>query len=173
MTKFNIHPESSLVSWTGKKVLGLHTGTIQIQNGYLTLHHEEIVDGEISIDMTTINITDISDKSIYKNFLDHLNNSDFFAVDQYKTAQLKIVSGKKENNQYHISGNLTIKNQTHPITFYMSVDILTDFLHALGEITIDRTQYDITYGSGKFISNLGNKLIYDEFVLQFKLIGKK
>lgn len=173
MTRFNIQTESSTVNWTGKKVLGLHTGTIQIKNGFLSFENDEIIDGEIDIDMTSIVITDIADKAIYKEFFDHLNHDDFFSVNQFKTASLKINNGQKENTHYIISGDLTIKDITHPIHFTATVEIFTDFLHALGEIKIDRTLYNIRYGSGKFIPNLGDKLIYDEFVLQFKLVGQR
>jgi polyisoprenoid-binding protein YceI len=173
MTKFNIHTESSNVNWTGKKILGLHTGSIQIKSGFLSFENDDIIDGEIEIDMTSIVITDINDKAIYRAFIDHLNNDDFFSVSQFKTASLKIKNGFREDIRYIISGNLTIKEITHPIKFTASVEIFTDFLHALGEITIDRTLYNIRYGSGKFLPNLGDKLIYDEFVLQFKLVGQR
>ncbi|WP_336836464.1 YceI family protein [Sphingobacterium siyangense] len=173
MTTFNIQTESSTVNWTGMKVLGLHTGTIQIKNGFLSFENDEIIDGEIHIDMTSIVITDISDKSIYMEFFDHLNHDDFFSVDQFKKASLKIRNGRKENTHHIISGDLTIKDITQPIHFTATVEIFNDFLHALGEIKIDRTLYNIRYGSGKFIPNLGDKLIYDEFVLQFKLVGQR
>lgn len=173
MTRFNIQTESSTVNWTGKKVLGLHTGTIQIKDGFLNFQNDQITGGKIDIDMTSIVITDIEDKAVYKSFFDHLNNDDFFSVDQFKTASLQIRNGNREGNQYAINGDLTIKDITHPIDFKASVETYTDFLHALGEMKIDRTRYNIRYGSGKFIKNLGDQLIYDEFILQFKLIGKR
>ena len=173
MTTFNIQTESSTVNWTGKKVLGLHTGTIHIKDGFLSFDNGNLTGGQIVIDMTTIVITDIADKSVYNDFFNHLNSDDFFSVAQFKTSILKITKGEKVDGKYQISGDLTIKDTTHPITFEATIDILTDFLHALGEIKIDRTLYNIKYGSGKFLPNLGDKLIYDEFVLQFKLVGQK
>lgn len=173
MATFNIQTESSTVNWTGKKVLGLHTGTININNGFLSFDNDDLTGGEIVIDMTTIIITDIADKSLYKEFFDHLNNDDFFSVAQFKTSALKITKGDKVNDKYQILGDLTIKDITHPVKFTATIEIFTDFLHALGEIKIDRTLYNIKYGSGKFIPDLGDKLIYDEFVLQFKLVGQK
>ena len=143
MTRFNIQKESSTVNWTGKKVLGLHTGTINIKNGFLTFENVHLIDGEIVIDMTTIVITDIADKIIYKEFFDHLNNDDFFAVDQFKTSILKINKAEKSGDKYKISGDLTIKDITHPILFPATIEIFTDFLHGLGEIKIDRTLYNI------------------------------
>ncbi|PIF45863.1 polyisoprenoid-binding protein YceI [Chryseobacterium sp. 52] len=173
MTKFSIQPESSTVNWTGKKILGLHTGTINIQSGYISFEQENLTGGEVVIDMTSIIITDIKDPKMRKDFLDHLNNDDFFSVDHFKTSKLTISNAEKIDNRYRIDGHLTIKDLTNPVSFTASVEIFTDFLHILGEIVIDRTLYHMKYGSGKFLSNLGDQLIHDEFILQFKLIGQK
>ncbi|HOY21022.1 MAG TPA: YceI family protein [Haliscomenobacter sp.] len=173
MAKFKIQQTSSTVNWTGKKVLGLHTGSINIANGFIEMTDDTIVGGEIGIDMTSIVITDIEDKKTHDDFLAHLLNDDFFSVDKFKTAKLTITgSSKIESNKFKIDGNLTIKDISHPISFISSIEIFTTTLHSLGEVVIDRTLYNIRYGSGKFIDNLGDKLIYDDFVLQFKLVGQ-
>jgi polyisoprenoid-binding protein YceI len=173
MAKFKIQKSSSTVNWTGKKVLGIHTGSINIKDGFIEMADNLIKSGEIQIDMTSIVITDIEDKKSHDDFLAHLKNDDFFSVDKFKTATLTITgSNKIETNKFKIDGNLTIKDISHPISFISSIEIFTDILHSLGEVVIDRTLYKIRYGSGKFIDNLGDKLIYDDFVLQFKLIGQ-
>ncbi|WP_445454641.1 YceI family protein [Flavobacterium sp. 25HG05S-40] len=173
MAKFQIQQASSTVNWTGKKVLGLHTGSINIANGFIEITDNTIVGGEVQIDMTSIVITDIEDKKTHDDFLAHLKNDDFFSVDKFKTATLTITgSSKIENNKFKIDGNLAIKDISHPISFIAGVEIFTDTLHSLGEVVIDRTLYNIRYGSGKFIDNLGDRLIYDDFVLQFKLVGQ-
>ncbi|MCI9844519.1 YceI family protein [Flavobacterium pectinovorum] len=173
MAKFQIQQASSTVNWTGKKILGLHTGSINIANGSIEITDNTVTGGEIVIDMTSITITDIADKNTHDEFLGHLQNDDFFSVDKFKTAQLTITgSSKIETNKFKIDGNLHIKDITHPVSFIATVEVFTDFLHSLGEIVIDRTLYNIRYGSGKFIDNLGDKLIYDDFVLQFKLVGQ-
>ncbi len=173
MVTFQIQQASSTVNWTGKKVLGLHTGSINIESGFLELTDGIITSGEIVIDMTSIVISDIEDPKTNNEFLGHLQNDDFFSVDKFKTAKLVVTSAaQKEPGRFLVNGNLTIKDITHPVSFYTSVEVFTDFLHAMGEVVIDRTRYNIRYGSGKFIDNLGDKLIYDEFVLQFKLIGQ-
>lgn len=173
MAKFQIQQASSTVNWTGKKVLGLHTGSINIAQGFIEMTDNTIVAGEIQIDMTSISITDIADQKTHDDFLGHLQSDDFFSVNKFKTASLSISgSGKVETNKYKIDGNLIIKDISHPVSFIATVEVFTDFFHALGEIVIDRTLYNIRYGSGKFMDNLGDKLIYDDFVLQFKLVGQ-
>ncbi len=174
MAKFQIQSAGSTINWTGKKVLGLHTGSINIADGFIEITGDSVVSGEIQIDMTSIVITDIEDKKTNQDFLDHLLNDDFFSVNTFKTTKLTIIgSSKTEMNKFKIDGILTIKDISHPISFISSVEIFTDTLHSFGEAVVDRTLYNMRYGSGKFIDNLGDKLIYDEFVLQFKLIAQK
>jgi polyisoprenoid-binding protein YceI len=173
MAKFKIQQVSSTVNWTGKKVLGLHTGSINIANGFIEISDHNIVGGEIEIDMTSIVITDIEDKKTNQDFLAHLLNDDFFSVNKFKMAKLVINSSSKiVNNKSKIEGTLTIKDITLPVSFIATIEVFTNTLHSLGELVIDRTMYNIRYGSGKFLENLGDNLIYDDFVLQFKLIGQ-
>lgn len=173
MAKFQIQQAGSTVNWTGKKVLGLHTGSINIAKGYLEVTDNQLKGGEILMDMTSIVITDIEEEKTNKDFLDHLSGGDFFSVDQFKTAKLAITGASKtDNGKFKVDGTLTIKDISHPVSFMATIEVFTDYLHSLGEIVIDRTLYNIRYGSGKFISNLGDKLIYDDFILQFKLVGQ-
>ncbi|WP_211316348.1 hypothetical protein U0035_08720 [Niabella yanshanensis] len=71
MAKFQIQNAASTVNWTGKKILGLHTGKINVESGFLELTNGLITGGEIKIDMTSIVITDIEDMK---------TNSDFFSA---------------------------------------------------------------------------------------------
>ena len=174
MATFEIQKESSTVNWTGKKVLGLHTGSINISRGKIDISNGKINSSEVVIDMTSLTITDIADPKTLQDFRNHLWNDDFFSIETFHTSALKIRDGELVgNNEYKLVGQLTIKDITRPITFRARIEILTDSLYSTGELLIDRTLFNIRYGSGKFIDNLGDKLIYDEFVLQFKLIGQK
>jgi len=174
MANFKIQKSSSTVNWTGKKVLGLHTGSINIANGFIEMTDNRIGRGEVNIDMSSIVVTDIDDKKNHDDFLAHLKNDDFFSVDKFHHAKLMVSGSERtEENKLKVEGILTIKDISHPISFIASVEIFTDYLHSLGEIVIDRTQYNIRYGSGKFLQNLGDNLIYDDFVLQFKLVAQR
>ena len=110
MTKFKIQKSSSTINWTGKKVLGLHTGSINIAGGYIEMSDNEITGGEIQVDMTSIVITDIEDSKTNKEFFDHLLHDDFFSVDRFKTSKLVITGSTKIEDKYSISGNLTVKD---------------------------------------------------------------
>lgn len=153
------------IVWTGKKVTGQHTGTIGLQSGALVFKGKVLKGGTFTVDMTTINTTDLSGKG--KESLDgHLKADDFFGVEKHKTANLvfKNISGKG-NGLYTVTADLTIKGITKPITFDITVVGKT----ATTTLKVDRTKYDIKYGSGSFFSDLGDKTINDEFELKVNL----
>ena len=54
-----VNTEKSTVKWIGSKVSENHEGTIKISKGYLGIDHGTLVGGQIVIDMTSINTTDI------------------------------------------------------------------------------------------------------------------
>jgi len=73
----------------------------------------------------------------------------------------------------NISGDLTIKGITHPIEFPASVSIADGKIKASAEITIDRAKYNVRHRSGSFFEGLGDKLIYDDFMLNVTLSATK
>lgn len=156
--------KSSSINWTGKKVTGKHTGTINLKDGFFTMEGDNITGGEFVIDMTSINCTDLSGDS--KGQLEgHLKSDDFFGVENFPTAKLVITSAVKEGNSYKVTGDLTIKKTTEPVTF--ELEKAGDNLSTV--LTIDRSKYDVRYGSGSFFDNLGDKTIYDDFTLDINL----
>lgn len=159
--KKEIKTDKSEVVWKGYKVTGSHEGTIAIQSGSLTFEDEKLTGGEFIIDMTTINSTDLEGE--YKGKLDgHLKSDDFFGVANHPTASLIFkdvtASGK---NAYTVSGDLTIKGKTNPITFTISIY----GNKATASLKVDRTKYGVKYGSTSFFDGLKDKAIYDEFDL--------
>lgn len=165
-----IDPAASKLVYIGKKVTGEHTGEVKLANGRLDFDKNNLKGGEFEIDMTTITNTDIADKDYHKKFIDHIVSEDFFAVEKFKTAKFVIKSVKKgKADQYSITGDLTIKGKTAPVTF----DAIASKEKASAKITFDRTTYDIKYGSGKFFQGLGDKMINDNVQLDVNLIVKK
>ncbi|MDD7887773.1 YceI family protein [Flavivirga sp. 57AJ16] len=159
--KKEIKVDKSKVVWKGYKVTGSHEGTIAIKSGFLNFEGAKLVGGEFVMDMTTINTTDMQGE--YKGKLDgHLKAGDFFDVAAYPTAKLVFTNVKSTGkNAYSVTGDLTIKGKTNPITFTMSVY----GNKATAALKVDRTKYGIEYKSTSFFENLKDKAIYDEFDL--------
>jgi len=159
-----VNTESSVVKWTGYKVTGQHEGTIMIKKGSLTFKNNVLVGGKFVIDMSTINTTDL--EGDYKKKLDgHLKDEDFFSVEKHKTASLVFTSLKQNGTNYIVNADLTIKGITNKVKFKMQV--LEN--SAIADLKIDRTKYDIKYGSASFFDDLKDRAIYDEFDLNVNL----
>ena len=166
--KKEINLQKSQLKWTGKKLAGSHTGTLQFKKGSLIFRENQLVSGEFVVDMTTLQVTDLQGKG-KMNLEKHLKNDDFFGVDKHKESHLKIThvnnsvivdNDNRKDMLFEIKADLTIKNITKPVKFTMRV---MDDKRAKADLTIDRTQYGIKYKSKSFFSDLGDKVIYDDF----------
>ena len=159
--KKEIKVESSKVVWKGYKVTGSHQGTIAIKSGFLDFNESKLVGGEVTINMTTISTTDLEGE--YKNKLDgHLKSDDFFGVEKFPTASLIFTKVKSNGkNSYNVTGDITIKGKTESVTFNVSIY----GNKASVSLKIDRTKFDVRYGSTSFFDGLKDKAIYDEFDL--------
>ena len=162
---FGFDNTNSMVAWTGTKVTGSHNGTINLSDGQVDIKDGVITSGEFIIDMSSITVLDIEDAENNGKLKGHLSSDDFFGIENHPTATFSVTEGKMGK----MGGDLTIKGITKPANMtYMIVS--NDAGHSInGTTTIDRTAYDIQYGSGKFFDDLGDKMINDMFTLDFEL----
>ncbi len=157
--------KKSNITWTGKKVTGEHSGSIDFKEGTLLFKSKKVKGGTFIADMTTLSNTD--QKGSGKEKLEgHLKSADFFNTEEYKTAELVFKTiAEKSPNVYSITADLTIKGKTNPVKFDLTVTGKT----ATTTFTIDRTKFGIQYGSGSFFDDLGDRTIYDEFDIKVDL----
>ncbi|MBH83347.1 MAG: lipid-binding protein [Flavobacteriales bacterium] len=163
--KEDIKIKDSALTWVGSKITGSHEGTINLKSGYLTFDNKNLVGGEFVIDMTTIVCTDLSGKG-KASIESHLKSDDFFSVDNFPNASLKILNVKNKSfDQYQVNANITIKGFTQKIVFDAEIKEKT----AKAKLIIDRTLFGIIYKSGNFFEELADKAIYDEFEMSIEL----
>ena len=166
----------STMNWIGNKVTCSHNGKVKIKNGYILKKDNLLVGGEIIIDMNSISVDDIEHPKWNQGLVDHLKNEDFFHVDKFPVSKLKITSSRKSfiddklNSNIEIFSDLTIKNITNPISFHSYVDFEKN--ESFGELIVDRTNWNIRYGSSTFFKDLGDRAIYDDFIINFNLVSK-
>lgn len=158
--------EASTVEWKASKVTGKHNGTIDIKDGDLTFTDGVLSGGTFTMDMTTIACTDL-DGAMAGKLDGHLKSADFFGVEEYPTSTLVIknVYSRGTMGEYKVVADITIKGTTKEVKFNT---MLKDG-SAKSTIVLDRTDYNVKYGSGSFFSNLGDKTIHDEFTLDVSL----
>jgi polyisoprenoid-binding protein YceI len=161
-----IDPKTSTIGWIGKKVTGQHNGTINVKDGVLVFQKNKLKGGTITVDMTSINTTDLQAGKGKEDLDGHLKADDFFGTAKYPTAKIdfKLIADNGDG-KYTVSADLTIKEITQPIKF----DIVVNGKTANTALKINRTKYGIKYGSGSFFENLGDKTISDDFDLNVSL----
>jgi polyisoprenoid-binding protein YceI len=165
---------NSKVEWTGAKPTGQHNGTINVSEGNLMLTDGNIVGGKFTIDKNSIVVLDLTNAEDNGKLVGHLKSPDFFDVAKYPTAVFEISSVEAINGNaeatHNITGNLTMKEITKSVTFPANVVIEGDKLMATSpEFIIDRSQWNVQYGSRTFFNDLKDKFINDEIALKITL----
>lgn len=174
---YKVTPASN-VEWLAKKVTGQHNGVVTIKSGELKAEAGKLVAGKFVMDMRSLKVLDLTDPGMNGKLSGHLASDDFFSTDKYPDATFEVVSAVpvfkpvagKPN--YNIKGNLTIKGITNSITFPATVTISIKEVKAVAQLLIDRTDFNIKYGSGKYFEGIGDKAIDDVFTVKFNLTAK-
>ncbi len=167
-----VNKSESTIKWNAKKVTGEHYGQVSLADAKLDYDNGKITGGSFDMDMTKITVEDITDPNSNKRLTDHLKSDDFFSVEKHNKSTFKITEAKSTNGtDYTITGDLTIKGVTNPVTFPAKVTVDGNKITATAGITFDRTKYDIKYRSGSFFDGLADKMIYDDVTLDVKLVA--
>jgi polyisoprenoid-binding protein YceI len=165
-----VNTAKTTLKWLATKVTGKHDGTVKLASGSLMSNGKQITGGSFDIDMTTLVCNDLTDKETNAKFIGHLKSEDFFSVGKHKTAHFEITSvTPKTGSEYEVAGKMTIKGITKDISFPANITVTGKTAKATAKITLDRTLWDIRYGSGKFFEGLGDKVIHDDFVIDLNL----
>ncbi len=169
---FAIDPSASQVLWTGTKVTGEHTGTLGVKKGTIIMNGRDLGAADITMDMTAITCSDITNPGSNEKLVNHLKSADFFDVENHPEATFRTtkVEGLPANSgqpNYRVTGDLTVKGITHPVTFEVLLRKVGEVVHAAANLEFDRAKYDIRYRSGAFFEELGDRMIHDTVRLTF------
>lgn len=162
---FVINQEKSIITWAASKIIGNgHVGTINIKNG-----EAEIENGNIKKASLTIDMDSIKDEDNNEALIKHLKSDDFFSVASFPESTFvlsSVVNGE-------IVGDLTIKGITNEIKVPGEIKEENGEYVIESDLIIDRTLWDIRFGSGKFFTDLGDKAIKDGISLKVRLVVEK
>jgi len=168
---YKVDLEKSSLTWEAKKLTGGHNGTINLQSGELLVDGKKLTGGKFVINMATIKDADKSAR-----LESHLKADDFFGVEKFATSSFVIKKVTAAGaNKVNITGDLTIKGITNPISFPASVVWNADgsLTAAADKVIVDRTKFGIKYRSKGMFPDIGDKMIYDEFELNIKIVATK
>jgi len=175
---YTVVTKDSEVTWTGTKELVADyedVGTIDIEEGSFVVVDGVIESGAFTIDMNSIAGAETSNsKMTLLDLSKHLKSDDFFDVATYPTASFEITDvNRLSGNNFEIMGDLTIKDKTESVTFPATLSEESDGrVTFMADFEIDRTKWDLIYGSGSFFDDLGNNVISDMIGLQLELVAR-
>lgn len=177
---YTIDTQESVLQWIGRNITGAHFGTLRFLNGSIPILLRQPTRVSFMIDMNSIQDLDIQDAGWNHILVDHLKSEDFFDVQKHPTAkfdgtEFKQIEGGKGGGapNYLVTGNFTMKGITNEIVFPAIITLREDgSLAAEAHFDIDRTLWNVNYGSGKFFEKLGKHLVHDFITIQIKLIAR-
>jgi polyisoprenoid-binding protein YceI len=159
----------SEIGWVGKSIDDAHRGKIQLDSAVVEVQDGTVRAIRVVADMRSISVEDITDPEGQREFVDHIANADFFEVDKY--AKARFVSTNVErvaDGSYAVTGDLTIKAVTRPVSFTAKPAADGGSLQATLEI--DRTAYGIVYGAQGQVGSEKDWFIHDAFAITVNLL---
>lgn len=175
---YPIDLNESRVEWTGRNLINKHWGTIGVKSGEIRITDGIFSGGEFVLDMTNILCTDLADTDLHDVLITHLKSDDFFDVENYPEARFAIQAVEMLYDapgaiNVQLTGDLTLRGHVKSITLNASAGLTEEGKPAAqASCSIDRTHWNIIYGSGKFFTRLAGHVVNDEIDLQLRLLTK-
>ncbi len=179
---YTVDNTNSKIDWTGSKPTGKHTGTINLTDGTVSIKDNMLDSGKFTIDMNTITVTDLKAGDGKEDLEGHLKGTGgteadydhFFNVKKYPQSTFEITKAVTENGKTTVEGNLTMKGITKNVKFPATVTVNGDTVTLVSDpFTINRTLWNVNYGSKSVFDNLGDKFINDDIELKVSITAKK
>jgi polyisoprenoid-binding protein YceI len=175
---WQVDGEQSLIEWTGRSGNGRHIGTVGLKQGHLTLEQGRL-SGNFAIDMRSIRNMDLEGNELQPVLIAHLESDDFFFVKLFPTAHFTIASGRPLEPPYlssvnfSITGNLELRGISRQISFPATLSPLPEGgIAAEAHFDLDRTFWNVIYGSTRFFEHLGMHVVFDTISIQLRLVAR-
>ena len=176
-TAYSLDYTKSTLYWEGSRPGGGHHGTVEVVTGVLNTSENSLVGGTFEIDMSTIRNDDVQNAGMRNRLVDHLKSEDFFYVEKYPSANFTITkvspyAGSKEDISatHMITGDLTIRGNTHQITFPAEVSMNGEMVSArTRKISLDRTRWEVNHMSKSVFAEMKDNFIDDEMIVKLDL----
>lgn len=166
-----VNAQASSLAWTGSMLAGKsHTGLVPLISGNLSVQAGSPFTGDF-----VVAVNELSSDEKLDGLEKHLKGPDFFDVENFPSASLKIDSVTKvsDDNTFQINGTLTIKGISAPLSFPAKFSQSANNLTITADFSIDRTVWGLKYGSGKFFPDLGDKVMNDDIKFKLKLEAQR
>jgi rhodanese-related sulfurtransferase len=167
------------VEWVGRNPNTRHHGTVKIAKGLFKLD-TGIISGTFELDMNTIHNINLEGDELHPVLEQHLKSDDFFFVKLFPKALFTITEGKPKDPawltspNYSVKGKLSLREVSAPLEFDATVNQADKNRLAIeSHFDIDRTQWNVIYGSVRFFEHLGMHKVFDLISIQVNLVADK
>jgi polyisoprenoid-binding protein YceI len=165
-SSYMVSAEDTVIKWYGEMVgIKSHEGTFSVKDGStIAVDEAGSMTGIIVIDMNSIT-------SDSEQLNGHLLSPDFFDAEQYPEAVLTITSYDPE--QKVVVADLQMKGISESVMIPVSFAENESEIIGTGAFEIDRSRWNIQYGSSTFFDDLGDQVIGDEVDIEFTIVLEK
>lgn len=175
--RYRIDTERSTIGWTGRNAGTTHVGSAGFAAGDVIVSGG-IISGAAAIDMNTITNTNLEGDELQPVLIAHLMSDDFFWVKRFPTATFTIIEAVPLEDpfltrpNYRVDGRLELRGVTAEQSFEATVTRPDEnVVAAEAHFDIDRTRWNITYGSTRFFEHLGMHLVFDLISIELRIIA--
>jgi rhodanese-related sulfurtransferase/polyisoprenoid-binding protein YceI len=176
---YAINDEHSTVHWQGRNPTTSHFGTVSISKGDIRVENGNI-SGMIEVDMDTIRNINLEGDELQSVLEAHLKSDDFFFTSVFPKAVLTLYESVPTEPRwqtapnYHVKGKLNLRGVTAALEFDMTVTQADgNQLLLEAHFDIDRTRWNVIYGSTRFFEHLGMHRVFDLISLQLRIIANR
>lgn len=161
--------EKSFVNWTGRNLLNKHTGKIGICSGELAFIQGSVIGGRIVLNPAELSCDDLEGE-MHDVLIAHLKSHDFLDVEKYPEIRVEITGGGGDL----IHADLTVKGVTQHVTIPIAAGLTPEGLPAAqGVLSIDRTEWNILYGSKRFFHRLAGHMVNDTIEIEVRIVARR
>jgi len=175
---YAVNTDESVIGWTGRNGNGKHYGTLKLSKGEIQVR-KGAIQGAFDIDMTTIKNKDLEGDPLQPVLIAHLLSDDFFFVKMFPKAAFildaarVVESPTLSSPNFEVEGTLELRGIKKGIRFPATVNRRADGSVSIeAHFDMDRTQWNVLYGSSRFFDHLGMHLVYDLITIELRIFAR-
>jgi len=172
---YAVNTDDSVIGWTGRNANGKHHGTLKLSKGEIQVR-KGAIQGTFEIDMTTIKNKDLEGDPLQPVLIAHLLSDDFFFVKMFPKASFildaarVVESPTLSSPNFEVQGTLELRGVKADIRFPATVNRREDGSVSIeAHFDMDRTRWNVLYGSSRFFEHLGMHLVYDLITIELRI----
>jgi rhodanese-related sulfurtransferase len=172
---YTVDFDASQIEWTGRNPNTRHFGTVDIAKGVIDIQ-DGIIAGTVEIDMNSIHNINLEGDELQQVLETHLRSDDFFFTKMFPKAVFTVKEAKRIEPgwltapNYHIKGELSLRDFSAALEFDATAALIEDgSLVIEAHFDMDRTRWNVIYGSTRFFEHLGMHKVFDLISIQIRI----